>query len=454
MVFAAVGDTLDVHITYNRDNEIETAIYGGTGVTGEVNRVWPGLHRRFHLDEPSERPWLAGDKKVMMEWRRRKLDEFRKIVCAIDADTISMMSGCSDFAKDVLKSSLLACIPQEIGEAFYQFYFRSIDENRQIPQEKRVAHKEIWDFLHECEPYILDNPCMIFAVNGSYMLNSLEFGPLSAYMFLDNGIDSRSGAADSDLLAMYKVHYILPALYDREEHENMLAYRAGKLFSVADYYQMATDTICATYGLKNNFMMQVCLAHEVLRDALREMGGEEEPEDWLLHTVAERVAGAVPQFSNKLVSHHVVDAYRRFVVEKEGFRPEHSLSPEGDSIFNALTEPYRGNVLVIDFWGLACAPCRSGMLDQREDVEYFKDKPVRFLYICNEKDSPREHSERFMNDNNIRGEHIYVTADEWNSLLKKFQFLGIPFHLTVDRNGRIIGRHPVFRDGIERLLAR
>lgn len=164
------------------------------------------------------------------------------------------------------------------------------------------------------------------------------------------------------------------------------------------------------------------------------------------------VTAAYPQITDPLVAHHVVDAYRRFVIEKEGRRPEPSLSPEGDAIFNALVDRYKGNVLVIDFWGIGCAPCRAGMLGQRADVEYFKDKPVRFLYICNEKDSPREHGERFMNDNHIKGEHIYLTPDEWNHLAKKFRFIGIPFHLTVNKKGKIVSNNYAGRHTIEELV--
>ena len=452
MVFAAVGDTLDITVKGITEFGEMTMSCSGTGATGEVNRVWPQLRRQFRLDRPSEKPWEAGDRQVMMDWRKRKLDEFRSIARAIDADTISLMDGCSDFARDVLKSSLLAQIPEDIGSTFHQYWWRSIDENRQIPPEKRISRREIWDFLSECEPYLLDNPCILLAEYADRLVNALEFGPLDAYMYLSNEIESRTGIDDSEQMSLYKVHYVLPAVYDGEEHRNMLEVRNGRLLSVAEYYRMATDTMCTIYGLHNNFMMQVCLAHEVLRDAMREMGVEQKTEDWFLHAMAERLAGAIPQFTDKLVAQRVVDTYRHFVAEKEGLRPEPSLSPEGDSIFNALVERYRGNVLVMDFWGMSCAPCRAGMLRQREDVEYFREKPVRFLYICNEMDSPREPSERWMNDNGIRGEHIFLTKDEWNHLVKKFQFLGIPFHVTVDRRGRVVSKYEPHRVEIEELL--
>jgi hypothetical protein len=84
------------------------------------------------------------------------------------------------------------------------------------------------------------------------------------------------------------------------------------------------------------------------------------------------------------------------------------------------------------------------MLDQRTLVEKYKDAPVRFLYICNEKDSPREPSEQFLSENNIQGEHIFLSSDEWNHLTNKFQFSAIPFTLLIDRKGNIVEKnvHP------------
>lgn len=439
-VFAAMGDTLDVTVTTDASGNT-SMIFGGTGVTGEVNRVWPLLRRQFGLDAPSEKPWEARDRQVMLDWKKRKMEKFGAIVRAVDADTIGLMNGCSDFAKDVLKSCMLACIPEDIGSSFHQYWFRVMDEQRRTPPEKQITLKEIWDFLPECEPYLLDCPCILFAEHACWLVNQLEFGPLAAYLYLENSIDGTISTDDDDAMADYKANFIIPAVYDKETHRKMRNFRHGKLLSVADYYRMATDTMCVSFGLHRNFMMQVCLAHEVLRDVRQAMGVEGEAEGWMPHTVAERLAGAIPQITDPLVAHHVVDAYRRFVIEKEGRRPEPSLSPEGDAIFNALVERYKGNVLVIDFWGIGCAPCRAGMLGQRADVEYFKDKPVRFLYLCNEKDTPREVGEKFMNDNHIRGEHIYLTADEWNHLVKKFQFLGIPYHVTVNKKGRIVGKN-------------
>lgn len=443
-VFAAVGDTLDMVIDKQADTDNVTITCGGTGATGEVNRVWPLLRKQFLSSDLPEMPWKEKDRQVMLDWKNDKLKEMNAIAMVIDADTIGLLHGCSSFAKDVLKSSLLACITEQIGEAFHQYQWRVMDEQRKTPPEKVIRITEIWDFLQSCETYLLDNPCMLFAMNADYMINHLEFGPLRDYLFLGNAIRRECNSNDADFLVDYKLDFILPATYTQENHKILLDCRNDTLLSVADYYQMATDSIRSRFGLSNNFMMQICLLHCIFNDD--DMSSED-----YHHMMAERFAGAIPQITDKIVSRHAVEAYRKFVVRHEVRTPAASTSPAGDSIFNSLVEKYKGNVIVMDFWELSCAPCRMGMLEQRSDVEYFRDKPVRFLYLCNEQNIPREQSESFMNDNDIRGEHIYLTADEWNHLSMKFQFIGIPFHIIVDKNGNIL-KQKASRYMIEELL--
>jgi thiol-disulfide isomerase/thioredoxin len=246
-----------------------------------------------------------------------------------------------------------------------------------------------------------------------------------------------SKSTDSDELGNYKENFVLPHDYDPALHREMLEFDKGRLVSVADYYAVCSDSIRSRFGLHNTgFMMQLCLLHRVLDFDCEGSDG------WFLTRKAEELAGAIPQFTDRFISHHAVDAFRRFVIEREGSaRMEVSVSTPGDSLFQSLKEKYAGNVIYMDFWGIGCGPCRKGMLDQRTLVEQYKEAPVRFLYICNEKDSPREPSEKFLSDNQIQGEHIFLSSDEWNLLTNKFQFNAIPFTLLIDRNGNIVEKN-------------
>ena len=430
--FIAVGDTLEIQV----DGSVNEVKLSGSGATGEVNSVWPQLETQFASKE-TRTPWEEMNREFMLEWKNRKVRELDRIASAIDADTIAALKDCSNYAKDVLKTSLLAMPLEQMLVAVHQWRWRTRNEDGKPNPALTITSDSFFDFLSARQSYLMDNPLMIFAADGSGVINNMEFFVLNAYLFLANNMERWSKSTDSDELGNYKENFVLPHNYDPALHREMLEFDKGHLLSLADYYAMCSDSIRSRFKLDNTgFMMQLCLLHRVLDFDFEGSDG------WFLTRKAEELAGAIPQFTASSICHHAVDVYRRFVIEREGnARMEASVSTPGDSLFQSLKDKYAGNVIYMDFWGIGCGPCRMGMLQQRTLVDKYKDSPVRFLYICNEKDSPREPSQKFLTDNGIQGEHLFLSSDEWNLLTNKFQFNAIPFTLLIDRNGNIVEKN-------------
>lgn len=430
--FIAVGDTLGIWVDYAKGE----ATISGSGATGEVNSIWPRLKNQF-VSKETRTPWASLDRKFMLEWKKHKVRELDQIAMAIDADTITALKGCSSYAKDVLKTSLLAMPLEQMLIAVQQWWWRTRSEDGKANPALTISAGSYFDFLSARQSYLMDNPLMVFAADGDGVISRMEFNVLGAYSFLANDMERYSRTTDSDELGNYKLNFILPHNYTYELHREMLEYDKGHLVSVADYYAMCSDSIRSRFGIDHaGFMMQLCMLHCVL-----DFDGENSTGRFLTRK-AEELAGAIPQFTDRAICHHAVDVYRRFVVEHEGnVRMDAEASTPGDFLFQSLKEKYAGNVICMDFWGIGCGPCRKGMLDQRTLVKKYKDAPVRFLYICNEKDSPREPSKKFLSENQIQGEHIFLSSDEWNLLTNKFQFNAIPFTLLIDRNGNIVEKN-------------
>ncbi|MDE6304630.1 MAG: TlpA family protein disulfide reductase [Paramuribaculum sp.] len=126
---------------------------------------------------------------------------------------------------------------------------------------------------------------------------------------------------------------------------------------------------------------------------------------------------------------------------------------EGD-ILKKIIEPYRGNVLFLDFWGIYCGPCRAGMIGQKPMLAEYADKPFRALYIAN-ADEDIESCKKWLRKEEIGGEHIFVSGDDWNRLRTLFNFSGIPFGVIIDENGNILetGLHmPMQRELLDNIL--
>ena len=67
------------------------------------------------------------------------------------------------------------------------------------------------------------------------------------------------------------------------------------------------------------------------------------------------------------VAYSVMDDYRNVVKTTEGNNTTKDITetwtPAQKALWDKLTSQYHGNLMLIDFWGLHCGPCRQGMLN-------------------------------------------------------------------------------------------
>ncbi len=103
----------------------------------------------------------------------------------------------------------------------------------------------------------------------------------------------------------------------------------------------------------------------------------------------------------------------------------------------------KGQVVVLDFWGLWCGPCRSSVPKLKSLQEGFRGRPVTFISIHNAEKNPTELAAR------IRG---FKTKSEWNFIgaIDKGRMLedsvtshaygvrGFPTKVIIGPDGRIV----------------
>lgn len=73
------------------------------------------------------------------------------------------------------------------------------------------------------------------------------------------------------------------------------------------------------------------------------------------------------------------------------------------------------------------------MIRAREYVESMKDRKIKFLYITSEADSPLGAYQKFLDEYQIKGEHLRITKEQWNLLTSKFDIQGIPHCVIVNK---------------------
>lgn len=106
------------------------------------------------------------------------------------------------------------------------------------------------------------------------------------------------------------------------------------------------------------------------------------------------------------------------------------LDPDGISV--ALSE-YRGQVVLLDFWGTWCLPCKKATPYLQKLHEDYVDKSVRiFGLACRERD--RQAPIDYFAENEL-GYTLLLDADD---VAKQMEVKGYPTYILIDANGGII----------------
>ena len=433
-VFLAVGDTVEITVDVTKEDS-DCLSFVGSGTSTDINRLWRELRKRYFGD--GDLAIIGMPKDDIPAWKQKMVKYIDDIIADIEADRLPLPANTSAYVKEVLGASLLA-------EPFYAIMLNyRLNISTFVTNAAKAKLDEYYDFLAGREKWLLDNPAMLLAVHQSDdVVNDIEYYIMPDLVFMANKFRLTvfcSPNADSEDDATYKQEFVLPRLYDSDAHKRFLAMRGDSLLTIADYFQLGMKYVQSLYGLKNITMMQQIVLSRYIFEEINDEEFTLTPDQ-----VAAKFAAAIPFFQNPIVAYHALDRYRQYVVKEEAKAIVDAKStPEADSIFQRIIDAYKGNALYIDFWGMSCGPCRAGMLQDREKVERLKDYPVRFLYICDERDSPREGAEKWMKENNIHGEHIFVSHDEWSLLSSKFNIYGIPFEIGVDKDGNIVTKQDI-----------
>ena len=292
------------------------------------------------------------------------------------------------------------------------------------PLDNKWFHK----FLKKHEKRLLDNPmALLYSVVGP-LVNCAEFGIYEELKFYSNEIVLPVTGGTSQEIQDYAFGFVMPTDYDAQFLQAVLPMRNDTLLTVSDYWSLAMECSSKATGLSaNSFMGQWCMMRHIFGFKIDE---HESSPDY----AASYVAGTMPYITSPILSHHFTKAYREYVKKFEvKTTPEENLA--FDPVIQRIIAPYKGNVLFLDFWNMGCGPCRATMMEQRNFIKDMQGKPVKFLYIT--EDKYREASEEWLGKTYIEGEHIYISSADWEYLQAKLRFIGIPFSCIIDMNGTL-----------------
>ena len=112
-------------------------------------------------------------------------------------------------------------------------------------------------------------------------------------------------------------------------------------------------------------------------------------------------------------------------------------SGKGTDILRKIIDPFKGKMVVIDFWATTCGPCVGSIRNMKAFREEMKEnKELVFVFITSEGGSPKDAYDKFVKDQNLVNTYR-VTEDEDRYLCQLFQFNGIPHYVLIDKDGKV-----------------
>lgn len=112
-----------------------------------------------------------------------------------------------------------------------------------------------------------------------------------------------------------------------------------------------------------------------------------------------------------------------------------------DSLWQALIEPYRGSVILFDFWGSWCGPCKK-MLALMGDIEkVFENEKVIFMYFAYRL--PEEAWKNVIKEFNLTGKnivHYNLPPLQQQMIVEKMEVHGYPAYKIIDKAGNVTDR--------------
>ena len=111
----------------------------------------------------------------------------------------------------------------------------------------------------------------------------------------------------------------------------------------------------------------------------------------------------------------------------------------GESLFRELMEPYKGKIILVDFWGTWCVPCLQALSKSQEEYQRLSQYDIVYMYFANK--SPEPKWKDIIAQYQIKGDnvvHFNLKPEEENAIEQYFQVNSFPSYFLIDQEGRLL----------------
>ena len=157
-VYACPGDTINVTIDTTKRTKEEAIKFDGTGLGGEVTRLWKQIDEKYCKSDWSNKVYEKGPDSLMM-WKDEQVAQLDELVRQMN-NGLPELAGCSPLASDILRTHIVAMRLQHIND----YYMRGEDLLRKDSTFNFEAYwQQYFSFVGPRAKYLTDNPLLMIA---------------------------------------------------------------------------------------------------------------------------------------------------------------------------------------------------------------------------------------------------------------------------------------------------
>ena len=112
---------------------------------------------------------------------------------------------------------------------------------------------------------------------------------------------------------------------------------------------------------------------------------------------------------------------------------------EGEKILKKLLEPYKGKIVLIDFWGTWCGSCKATLAHSQELYTRLSKYDMQYVYFDNR--SPKDSWENVIKEYNVTGPnvaHFNLPQEQQAAIERYLKVNSFPTHKLVAPQGNVL----------------